>query len=83
MRSRMLVFLGSALLGAGAGWFLVQRQNAQGKSDLFSPQPLKRPPWVSNIPSAPLLGISTSAVICQDLFLVSGAAPSVIRTRPG
>lgn len=42
MRSRMLVFLGGTLLGAGAGWFLVQRQMAQGKSDLFSPEPLKR-----------------------------------------
>jgi hypothetical protein len=42
MRSRMLVFLGGALLGAGAGWWLIQWQMAHGKSDLFSPQPLKR-----------------------------------------
>ena len=42
MRSRMLAFLGGALLGTGAGWFLVQRQMAQGRSDLFSPQPMKR-----------------------------------------
>lgn len=42
MRSRWLLFLGSALLGTGAGWYLVQRQMAQGKSDLFSPQPFKR-----------------------------------------
>lgn len=42
MGSRKLLFLGSALLGAGAGWYLVQRQMAQGKADLFSPQPLKR-----------------------------------------
>ncbi len=42
MRSRVMVFLGGALLGAGAGWLLIQRQMVQGKSDLFSPQPLKR-----------------------------------------
>jgi len=42
MRSRTLVFLGSALLGAGTGWYLVRRQMARDKSELFSPQPLKR-----------------------------------------
>lgn len=42
MRSRMMVFLGGALLGVGAGWLLIQRQMVQGKSDLFSAQPLKR-----------------------------------------
>ena len=30
------------MLGACAGWYLLQRHMAQGKSDLFSPQPLKR-----------------------------------------
>lgn len=42
MRSRMLPFLGSAVVGAGAGWFLAQRQMARDKSDLFSPQPMRR-----------------------------------------
>ena len=42
MSSRTLLFLGSALVGAGAGWFLAQRQMARGKNDLFSPQPMRR-----------------------------------------
>ena len=42
MRSRILVFLGSALLGAGTGWYLARLRMARDKNDLFSAQPLRR-----------------------------------------
>ncbi|MEO8199223.1 MAG: hypothetical protein ABI679_01755 [Gemmatimonadota bacterium] len=42
MRSRGWVFLGGALVGLTAGWFVGQRQIAQSRNDLFSPQPLRR-----------------------------------------
>ena len=42
MRSRGLVFFGGALLGVTAGWVLGQRHLVRSRSDLFSPQPLRR-----------------------------------------
>lgn len=42
MRSRGLLFFGAVVLGVSAGWFLGQRHLVRSKSDLFSPQPLRR-----------------------------------------
>ena len=42
MRSRGLVFFGAAFVGLTAGWFLGQRHLVRSRSDLFSPQPLRR-----------------------------------------
>jgi hypothetical protein len=42
MRSRSLVFAGSAVLGAAAGWVLAQRRLTFHRRDLFSPRPMRR-----------------------------------------
>ena len=42
MRSRGLAFFGAAAAGLAAGWFLGQRHLVRSRSDLFSPQPLRR-----------------------------------------
>jgi hypothetical protein len=42
MRSRGLVFLAAGMVGMTAGWYLGQRQMMRSRSDLFSPQPIRR-----------------------------------------
>jgi hypothetical protein len=42
MRSRGLLFGGGAVLGAAAGWVLVQRRFTFHRRDLFSPRPIRR-----------------------------------------
>jgi hypothetical protein len=42
MRSRGLVFLGSLVGGAAAGWMLAQRRLTVHQRELFSPRPLRR-----------------------------------------
>ncbi len=42
MRSRSLLFAGSAMIGAAAGWVMAQRRLTFHRRDLFSPRPLRR-----------------------------------------
>jgi hypothetical protein len=42
MRSRGLLFSGGAVLGAAAGWVLVQSRFTFHRRDLFSPRPIRR-----------------------------------------
>jgi hypothetical protein len=42
MRSRGLLFLGSLVGGAVAGWMLAQRRLTVHQRELFSPRPLRR-----------------------------------------
>lgn len=42
MRSRSLLFAGSAVVGAAAGWVLAQRRLTFHRRDLFSPRPMRR-----------------------------------------
>lgn len=42
MRSRSLLFAGSAMVGAAAGWVLAQRRLTFHRRDLFSPRPMRR-----------------------------------------
>jgi hypothetical protein len=42
MRSRSLLFAGSAMIGAAAGWVMAQRRLTFHRRDLFSPRPMRR-----------------------------------------
>ena len=42
MRSRSLLFTGSAMIGAAAGWVMAQRRLTFHRRDLFSPRPMRR-----------------------------------------
>jgi hypothetical protein len=41
-RSRVLLFLGAAAVGAAAGWMIAGRHIRKHRSALFSPRPLQR-----------------------------------------
>ena len=42
MRSRSLLFAGTAMIGAAAGWVMAQRRLTFHRRDLFSPRPMRR-----------------------------------------